>query len=60
MEMSGVSQPGEAGVSLATGKVTIVEGMVLRHNLIIQQREYITARVSGRGFTSPTNCYQLS
>ena len=56
MEMSGVSQPGEAGVSLATGKVTIVEGMVLRHNLIIQQREYIMARVSGRAFTSPSNC----
>ena len=60
MDVSGVSQPGEVGASLATGKVTTVEGMVPRYDLIIQQREYIMARVSGRGFTSPTNCYQLS
>ena len=56
MDVSGVSQPGEAGASLATGKVTKVEGMVPRHDLIIQQREDITARVSGRAFTSATNC----
>ena len=56
MDVSGVSQPGEVGASLATGKVTKVEGMVPRYDLIIHQREDIMARVSGRAFTSPSNC----
>ena len=56
MDVSGVSQPGEVGASLATGKVTTVEGMVPRHDLIIHQREDIMARLSSKAFTSPSNC----